>query len=86
MNFIRKKYENESGHDIEISLYAEAYKLSLDNEKYEHYEDITINDFQGKKISKDNTTMVIVFVHDRIVSVNSNLPENNLDDILKSIR
>lgn len=77
MNFIRKKYGNESGHYIEISLYAAAYKLSLDNEKYEHYEDITINDFQGKKISKDNTTTVIVFVHDRIVSVKSILWVND---------
>lgn len=85
-NFIRKKYENESGCYIEMTLYEESYKLSLDNEKYESYEDITINGLQGKKVYGDNTTMVILFVHDRIVSVKSNLPEDNLEDILKSIK
>lgn len=84
-NYIRKIYNDNSKHYIEISLYEESYKLSLDNEKYSSYEEVSINNYDGKKLIKNDIITIVLYVNNKIIELESNLPENDMDKIIKTI-
>lgn len=66
-------YENEKGEFIKISIYPENFFLSFDNEDYQEYEDININDFSGKMIIKNDIVTILFFDNVSLFEVESNL-------------
>lgn len=85
-NLKRLVFRNEKQNDyITLTLYKPEYRLSLDNEDYEKYEDIEIGDSNGKMVIK-NEIITIVFLHNRqFYEIESNLSEEDIMDIAEKI-
>lgn len=84
--FLRKTYENEANNYIEISLYTDSYTLALDNEKYDDYCEMNVNGWKGKKITKNGVTTMIFYIHERIVMIESDLPDTEITQILQNTK
>lgn len=84
-NVKRHTYTNEADDYIKISIYKESVTLSLDNEKYEQYEDVEVNQSLGKKITKNSISTIVFQSNQYIIVVESNLPDLDVLNIAKSI-
>lgn len=74
-NTQRFVYKNKKDEFIIINAYPENFILAIDNENYEEYEEIEINNYIGKLIVKNGITSII-FVDEGILYVlESNLPK-----------
>ena len=84
-NIIRTRYQSLE-HYIEITEYSEGYKLAYDNEKQDSHNDIEINGLPGKIFRKNGITTIVLDYAGAILEMESDLPEETLMEIAKSIK
>lgn len=81
----RQAYENESGQYIQFSVYPDNFLLSLDIENCEKLENININGYSSKIITKNGITTILIFIDDKLLEVESNLSLDETKEIVESI-
>ncbi len=84
-NIIRTRYQSLE-HYIEITEYSEGYKLAYDNENQDSHNDIEINGLPGKIFRKNGITTIVLDYAGAILEMESDLPEETLMEIAKSIK
>lgn len=81
----RQAYENENGQYIQFSVYPDNFLLSLDIENCEKLENININGYSSKIITKNGITTILLFIDDKLLEVESNLSIDEIKEIVESI-
>ena len=79
-------YENGDKQFLKITIYSAGYFISLDNEDFEKYEDVEINESFGKKLVKNGTTALVIFYGQDCIAIESNLPESEICDFAGGIK
>lgn len=87
-NFNTQKfvYKNKEDKFITINAYPENFILSIDNEDYEQYEEIEIDNRIGKMIVKNGITGIIFVNEDTLYELESNLPKDEFLAFAKNIK
>lgn len=81
----RQVYEDESGQYIQFSVYPDNFLISLDIENCEKLENININGYSSKIITKNGITTILLFIDDKLLEVESNLSIDEIKEIVESI-
>lgn len=87
-NFNTQKfvYKNKKDKFITINAYPENFILSIDNENYDQYEEIEIDNRIGKMIVKNGITGIIFVNEDTLYELESNLPKDEFLAFAKNIK
>lgn len=66
-------FTNEVNQFITINLYPEDFYISLDNENFDNYEDIIVDNYSAKLIIKNGITTILFFNTINLIEIESNL-------------